>query len=381
MEAVLLRSATAWRVNVAKRTHSPGGSAERRLRLLKHFNILMFTMKGSRSPCDTGSAVRFVLGALISALALMGAQAPGDTLDLVGSVEPALQRGVATVSAVESPFFAETPVRRGRFEFRRLPPGSYTLTVIDPRWGAARKTVQVTASFADARGRVRVRMEFERSASGRSERIERQGTVSVAALKVSRKARTALRKARERFARGDAEAGKAWLLKAVELSPSFADAWNELGTIAYKAGRYDEAEERFRTALEHEPLAYAPMVNLGGALLSQARYDEALNFNLMARSMQPGDALANSQLGMNFFHKGELRKAREYLLRAKEIDPSHFSHPQFFLAEIYAREGDFEAARGELDELLRLHPDSQVALPAEAALRRLEAAAARASGN
>ena len=158
---------------------------------------------------------------------------------------------------------------------------------------------------------------------------------------------------------------------AVEISPSYADVWNELGTISYKAGQYVEAEERFRKALEYDPLAYAPMVNLGGALLSQNRFDQALSFNLMARSMQPEDALANSQLGMNFFYKGQLQKAREFLLRAKEVDPSHFSFPQLFLAEIYAKQGKLVEARAELEELLRLHPDSPVRALVTDALRQL----------
>lgn len=308
----------------------------------------------------------------VALVALAGLATGAETLSLVGRVAPPLQRGVAVISAVESPFYVEVPVRNDGFSFRGLKAGAYTLTVMDPTWGVTRRTVQVTPSFADEGGRVRVEIDLERSADGRSRRLRQQGTVSVADLKVSRKARAARRKSKARFARGDEAGGVALLLKAVEISPSFTDAWNELGTIAYKAGRYAEAEERFRKALEHEPLAFAPMVNLGGALLSQNRFDEALSFNLMARSMQPGDALANSQLGMNFFYKGQYQKAREYLLRAKEADPGHFSHPQLFLADIYGKQGKLEEARAELEETLRLHPDSSVAVIAREALRRLE---------
>lgn len=297
------------------------------------------------------------------------------SLSLVGTLAPRLNRGVAAISAVESPFYDEVPVRNGGFSFRGLEPGPYTLTVMDPEWGVTRKTVQVTPSFAGDSGRVRVEVDLERSDEARSRRVEQQGTVSVSALKVSAKARAARRKAQTRLRKGDEKGGIVQLLKAVEISPSFTEAWNELGTISYKAGRYVEAEERFRKALESEPLAYAPMVNLGGALLSQNRFEEALSFNLMARSMQPEDALANSQLGMNFFYKGQFQKAREFLLRAKEADRSHFSYPQLFLADIYAKQGKLGDARAELEEILRLHPDASVAVIAREALRRLEEAA------
>ena len=296
-----------------------------------------------------------------------------ESLQLVGEVDPPLERGVAAISAVQSPFYAEAPVRRSRFVFRGLEPGDYTLTVMDPNWGVTRKTVQVTPSFADSEGRVRVEVLLERSDASRSRRVEEQGTVSVARLKVTPRARAAVRKAHARLSQGDREGGIALLEKAVELSPTFTEAWNELGTIAYKAGQYVKAEERFRKALEHEPLAFAPMVNLGGALLSQGRYEEALSFNLMARSLEPEDALANSQLGMNFFYKGQLQKAREYLMRAKEADPGHFSYPQMFLAEIYAKQGKLQDAHAELAEFLQLHPDSRAATIAKDAMRQLEA--------
>ena len=280
------------------------------------------------------------------------------------------------MAAVESPFYRETLVREGRFAFKSLEPGSYTLTILDPTWGVTRRTIQVTPAFATPDGRVDVELDLEQTGESRTRQVTERGTVSVANLKVSGKARSAVRKAHVRFGRGDIHGGIALLERAVELAPTFVEAWNELGTIAYKAGQYRKAEEHFREALRHEPLAYAPMVNLGGTLLSQNRIDEALSFNLMACSMQPGDALANSQLGMNFFYKGQLHKALEYLLRAKEADPAHFSYPQMFLADIYGKLGRLSEARSELEEVLRLHPDGQVALLAKDGLRKLEAAGA-----
>lgn len=310
--------------------------------------------------------------ALLAFLACVAAGvAESDTLALEGSVQPDLKRGLATVSAVTSPYYAETDVRNSRFAFRALAPGAYTLTVLDPAWGVTRQTVQVTPSFADGRGRVRVDVSLDRSSAVRSERSVQAATVSVAKLKVSRKARKAVRSAHAKFAKGDMEGATALLRKAVQISPTFSEAWNELGTVAYKSGDYIQAERCFRTALEHEPLAFAPMVNLGGALLSQERFREALDFNLMARSMQPRDALANSQLGMNFYHVGQLHKGLEFLLRAKEADPSHFSHPQIYLAEIYARLGKLPEAKAALEEIVRLHPDSPVRQVAESALTRL----------
>ena len=318
---------------------------------------------------------------LIAALAfwaLAVSSTAAQSLDLIGKVSPPIERGRATLSAVQSPFYVESTVRASQFVFRSLAPGGYTLVVMDPTWGLTRQTVQVTESFADKQGRVHVEVDLDRSAVTRARRVEDEGTVSVAALKVTPKARSAVRKAHARFGKGDREGAIALLQKAVEISPSFTQAWNELGTVAYKSGRYSEAERYFRTALEHDPLAFEPLVNLGGALLSQNRFDDALNFNLAAQGMRPDSALANSQLGINFFYKDQFHKAREFLVRAKQADPSHFSYPQLFLAEIYGKQGKLAEARNELDEMLRLHPDAPVTDLARNALRKMDQAAAEA---
>lgn len=318
--------------------------------------------------------MRSSLSCRIALLILFAVPVYAESLVLLGNVQPPLQRGLATLSAVQSSFYAEAAVTNSRFRFHGLKPGGYTLNVLDPEWGVTQQTIQVTPSFSNAAGQVHVEVKLNRSHASRHERVQKGSSVSVSSLKVSPKAKATLRKAHRKLGAGAEKEGIALLHKAVELSPTFIEAWNELGTIAYKSEQYKVAEGYFRTALEHEPLAFAPMVNLGGALLSQSRFEEALAYNLMAWNMQPRDALANSQLGMNYFHKQQFTKALEYLRRAKDADRGHFSYPQVFLAEIYGKQGNLEEARQELKELLSLHPDSPVAVIASAALHKLDQA-------
>ena len=141
------------------------------------------------------------------------------------------------------------------------------------------------------------------------------------------------------------------------MAPQFSAAWNHLGTIAYQTGLYAQAETDFRQALEADPEAYAPLVNLGGVLINLDRRSEALECNLLAVRKSPSDALANSQLGMSYFYAGQLDAAEKYLTAAKQIDPAHFSHPQLLLAEIHLRRNEREAAANELQDLITRHPD------------------------
>jgi tetratricopeptide (TPR) repeat protein len=60
---------------------------------------------------------------------------------------------------------------------------------------------------------------------------------------------------------------------------------------------------------------------------------------------------------MNYFKLDQFDEAEQYLLAAQRLDPAHFSQPQLFLADIYARRGNRSAAIRELEDLLALRPD------------------------
>ena len=143
----------------------------------------------------------------------------------------------------------------------------------------------------------------------------------------------------------------------MEIAPQFADAWNTLGTIAYQTQQYERAEQCFRTALDQNPRAYEPLVNLGGVLVTTHKLAQALVYNQNAVLIRPNDALANSQLGLTYFYVGNFDLAVKYLNIARGIDASHFSHPQLVLAEIYLRRGENRAAADVLEDFVKRHPD------------------------
>ena len=295
-------------------------------------------------------------------------------LELRGVVVPRIHQTLAAISGVDSPFRKQAVVFQGKFKFSDLTPGTYTVTVYHPEWGPTHKTIAVTQSFADKKGRVEVSFELEPSAEGRERQIEGQHTVSMRELSVSPQAEQQYRQGREKLGRRKIDEAIAHLEKAVEISPAYVDAWNELGTVAYQTGKYEVAERHFRQALEHDPESFSPLVNLGGTLLSMGRSEDALPYNLAAVEMRAGDALANSQTGMNYFYLGKPEEALKYLAKAREIDPAHFSQPQIFLAEIYGQMGRPQQALGELRDFLKRHPDSPRAAEVRQAVKRLEQA-------
>jgi tetratricopeptide (TPR) repeat protein len=277
--------------------------------------------------------------------------------DLNGRLDPPAPASVS-VFRVASPFTSSTlSDDAGRFTFRKLEPGAYTVSVFIPAQGEARQTIEVGPSTADARQRVSLTIRLKDSDFVYADPMRRRHSVSTKQLAIPDKAAREYQEAQKDLARHDAESATRHLERAVELAPQFAMAWNNLGTIAYQTQKYPRAEECFREALRQDPAAYEPLVNLGGVLINLHKLDEAYDHNLHAVLTRPNDALANAQLGMTYFGLKTLDLAEKYFRRAVELDPAHFSHPQLFLAEIHLGRGDTRAAADDLENFLQHHPD------------------------
>jgi Tfp pilus assembly protein PilF len=269
----------------------------------------------------------------------------------IGTETPA----AVTLNGSTTPFTTSTlSDGGGRFDIRNLEAGTYTVSVFIPNRGEIRRTIEVGPGTADGKGTVSVSFDAGEAKPVR----DSPHKVSASELAIPDKARKLYADAQKRLEKRDVEGAIEKLDEAVKLAPQFVTAWNNLGTIFYQTQQYPRAEQVFRKALEQDPSAYEPLVNLGGVLLTLRRPEEALQFNLYSVLSRPEDALANAQLGMNYFMLGQLELAKKYLLEAQRLDPAHFSHPQLLLAEIYVRLGYKDSAADELESFLRWHPDS-----------------------
>lgn len=293
------------------------------------------------------------------------------TFDLEGRILPEARAAVYLHGAT-SPFSASAlSDTRGRFQFRKLAAGAYTVVVFLPGRGETRQTIDVGPGLADAQGRVPLAVEVAEAKLVTADLVRRKNLITAKELSIPDKARREYAEAQKCLGRRDVAGAVSRLERAVKLAPQFSAAWNNLGTIAYQSREFPKAEGHFRRALEEDPEAFEPAVNLGGVLLTLEKIDEALKYNLYSVLVRPNDALSNSQLGMNYFYLGDLDRALKYLKTAQGLDPGHFSHPQLLLTEIYLRRSDPQAAATALEDFLKHHPDWPAAPKLREAIEKL----------
>jgi tetratricopeptide (TPR) repeat protein len=276
--------------------------------------------------------------------------------ELSGRMVPRLGAYVS-LFGVNSPFAAHTLADlSGRFRFKKLQAGAYTLAIFSRRRGEVRRTVEIGPTSADHKGRIALTLNLAESDFAFSSVISRN-LVSARQLAVPESARREYREAQRELSKHNTESAIARLEHAVDVAPQFAAAWNSLGVIAYQTRKFDRAEECFREAVDQDPQSFEALVNLGGVLLTVHKLDDAMDYNLKAVLSRPNDALANAQLGMTYYALGEPDLAVKYLERTRRVDPAHFSHPQLLLFEIHLRHGERASAANDLEDFLTQHPD------------------------
>lgn len=116
--------------------------------------------------------------------------------------------------------------------------------------------------------------------------------------------------------------------KAVKLNPTYAEAINNLGTVAYAQKSYRRATNHYRKAIAIAPLSASMHSNLGTAYFARKKYQEASECYKRALDLDPNV----------FEHRG----SNGTVLQERSVEERAKFH--FYLAKLYAKGGQNERA-------------------------------------
>ena len=175
---------------------------------------------------------------------------------------------------------------------------------------------------------------------------------------------------------------------------TLANSWNNLGLIAGREGRLDDAVAYFQEALRLSPDHSIALNNLGSAYRQQKRWDDAKKTYERALAINANDADANYGLGMVYAQQDDAARAFELLQQALKARPNYpealnnlgilylrtkrrdeavasfeqsiqaapdFDQPYLNLARVYLIEGNKDGARAILGKLLVRNPNHPTA--------------------
>jgi len=135
--------------------------------------------------------------------------------------------------------------------------------------------------------------------------------------------------------------------------PQAAIEHNRVGADRLAAGEIDDAEARFRLALEYHPRFAEPHANLGVVMLRRGDLDAAELHLRNAIRLNPDFDEAYSNLGVVLLRRGDFDGAAEAFERALAVDPGLVDARQN-LADVWMMRGDLPQARAQLMRLVQV---------------------------
>ena len=108
--------------------------------------------------------------------------------------------------------------------------------------------------------------------------------------------------------------------RVVSIDPTYAAAWNNLGLLLHRMGRYDEAGDAYLAALKQDPQCCEAAYNLGSLHEDRGAVDDAIADYRRALELSPDYADAHFNLAGALARNGRDREAIKHWQRYLELD-------------------------------------------------------------
>ena len=108
--------------------------------------------------------------------------------------------------------------------------------------------------------------------------------------------------------------------RVVAIDPTYAAAWNNLGLLLHRMGRYDEARDAYEAALAQDATCCEAVYNLGSLAEDRGELDEAVRCYRQALSLSPDYGDAHFNLAGALARSGRADEAVEHWQRYLELD-------------------------------------------------------------
>jgi tetratricopeptide (TPR) repeat protein len=163
-------------------------------------------------------------------------------------------------------------------------------------------------------------------------------------------------------------------LKALESSPDFYPAHNNLGAIYVSQRNFDAAQTQFEAALKSNQNDGQAYFNLANVHMLTQHYDTAEREIDEGLQRRPDSAFGKFLQGSVYTHTNRPELAEKSLLSALQLDPK-MPEAYLQLINLYVKEKRNADAVTQLEIYLKAFPDSAFSPKASELLKRLQAEA------
>jgi tetratricopeptide (TPR) repeat protein len=183
-------------------------------------------------------------------------------------------------------------------------------------------------------------------------------SISATSLAAPKDARKAYEHGLQSLHKGkQAEAGKDFE-KAVDVYPTYADAWVELGRLRAAGQQTEPARDAFKKAMSADSKLVTPYLELGMMSAREQKWQDSAEYLDKAVQLDPVDfpqawyvdAVAN-------FNLKKLEPAEKSAREAVKLDPQHRNpRAEYLLGLVLMEKRDYAGAAAELKNYLAMAP-------------------------
>jgi tetratricopeptide (TPR) repeat protein len=287
------------------------------------------------------------------------------------------QRILVFLDLNRSPMDSTYTDSQGQFGFHNLQPNTYEVRIDDEQYQPVRVTADIHPISLSPTVMLDIQLTPKNSPNSSAPASRQQGS-NPNIMDIREYSKDFPKKTVKEFEKGieaDRDNKKddaiAHYRKAIEISPDFYPAHNNLGSDELSQSHLDAAKIEFATVVKLNQSDASAYFNLANVAMLQGQLSEANNFLDEGFRRQPDSALGKFLLGTVDLRAGKLSDAELALRQSIQLDPS-MAQPRLQLVNLYLKQGRKPDAIDQLHSFLTTMPLSPFSPRAKQILQRLE---------
>ena len=202
--------------------------------------------------------------------------------------------------------------------------------------------------------------------SAQTQLSSNKNLVSVRELSIPPKALHAFDRGMELLAKSDPAGSLPHFQRAIAEFAGYYEAYSKMGVADLKLWRIADAEQAFRKSIELSGGRYAqPLFALGAILDDQEKFAEAEDVARKGLDLAPDAWRGHYYLGVALYGLNRLEEAEKSVREALR-QKTDSAAALLLLADIHSREKNYRSLLNDLDDYLKLEPDSPASVRARA---------------
>jgi superkiller protein 3 len=150
--------------------------------------------------------------------------------------------------------------------------------------------------------------------------------------------------------------------QAIQADKLYLEAYNALGNIYLDKKEFNKAIAQYQQALQYEPRYKYALYNLGILFYTRGDLDKAITYYQSTVEADESYIPPHTELGFIFQRLYQYDKAEEHFIKTIEIgsksnDKQKLAEAYYNLGNLYLDKLDYEKARAQYDEALRIERD------------------------